>query len=230
MSRISCRALGLAVNFETAGSANLNRTTALRGTPRVMDGQLFVDTELNHPNPPKPGARTAKDLSHLSLPGEASFIASALLGKAEVDSSILSRGAISPLDCLPDRSRRASEGARWNGQPERPMQPLKNNGFADRIAAAEDAKRARLAAFKPKPMIKAVEPIDREAERAAEREAVRAARAAAKEAERLAQEERQAADQAAKRSAIKERKALTAAEQKARRDARYAARQARKGR
>ncbi|HTI66721.1 MAG TPA: DUF6481 family protein [Caulobacteraceae bacterium] len=110
------------------------------------------------------------------------------------------------------------------------MNQLKNTTFSDRITAANDAKKARLASFKPKPMVQAPTPLDREAERAAEREAVRQARAAAKEAARLEALARQEAELANKRSAIKERKALTAAEQKEKRDARYAARQARKGR
>lgn len=107
------------------------------------------------------------------------------------------------------------------------MQLLKNTNFNDRIAAANEAKKARLAAFKPKPMVQAEGPIDRAAEKAAELERIRTERAEAKEAARQAEEARLADEHAAKRSAIKARKALTAAEQKARRDARYAARKAR---
>jgi hypothetical protein len=99
-----------------------------------------------------------------------------------------------------------------------------NTNFSDRIANAEAAKKARLAAFKPKPTVQAEEVIDRAAEREAELERVRAERAAAKEAQRAAQAERKAAEAAAKRSAIKERKAAAAAEQRARREAKLAER------
>lgn len=108
------------------------------------------------------------------------------------------------------------------------MNQLKNTSFSDRITLANEAKKARLAAFKPKPMVKAEGVVDRAAEKAAELERVRAERAAAKEAARLEVLAQQEAELANKRSAIKARKALTAAEQKEKRDARYAARKARK--
>lgn len=112
-------------------------------------------------------------------------------------------------------------------------------GFADRIAAQQEAKKALLAKLKPKPHTPDPDFVSREVRMAAEREAVRAERAAAKEAARIAAAEAEAerarlafeaeaADEELKRSLRKERKALTKQEQKEKRDARYAARKARK--
>jgi hypothetical protein len=77
------------------------------------------------------------------------------------------------------------------------MQALKTN-FTDRLEAQAAAKQALLAKFKPKPMIRAVEPVDREAERRAEVERIRAERAAAKIAKEQARLAAIAADEHAK--------------------------------
>jgi hypothetical protein len=104
--------------------------------------------------------------------------------------------------------------------------PLKT-GFADRLTAQAEAKKALLAKLKPKPTVQAEVFESREAIKARELEAVRAARAAAKEEARRIAEAARLAELEAKRDERKERKALTKAEQKARRDAKYAARKAR---
>ena len=63
---------------------------------------------------------------------------------------------------------------RGRGSTERHMQQVKNvPDFADRQAAANAAKQAILAKFKPKPTVQAAEPINREAERAAKAQALR---------------------------------------------------------
>lgn len=119
------------------------------------------------------------------------------------------------------------------------MTELQRTGFAERLTAAAEAKRAMLAKFKPKPAVAASVPIDRAALRTAELERIRSDRLAAKAAKRLAlaeaaettrlaEEATVAAALDAKRGERKERKALTKAEQKAKRDARYAARKARR--
>lgn len=119
------------------------------------------------------------------------------------------------------------------------MTELQRTGFAERLTAAADAKRAMLAKFKPMAAIPAQAPVDRAAHRTAELERVRNERAAAKAAKRqaladaietarLAEVAIAAAALDAKRGERKERKALTKAEQKAKRDARYAARKARR--
>lgn len=108
------------------------------------------------------------------------------------------------------------------------MNPLKQTGFADRLSAANEAKKAQLAKFKPKPAVQAESLVTRAEERAAELEAVRRARAEAKEAARQEALAREQAAADAVRKARKERKALSEAEAKAKRDARYAARKARR--
>ena len=105
--------------------------------------------------------------------------------------------------------------------------PLKT-GFADRLTAQAEARKAMLAKMKPKPTVIAPVFESREAIRERELEAVRQARADAKEAARLEALAREEAALEAKRGERKERKALTKAEQKAKRDAKYAARKARK--
>jgi hypothetical protein len=111
------------------------------------------------------------------------------------------------------------------------MNQPQNTGFADRLKAASEAKKAMLAKFQPKPAVP--DPLfeERAAMRAAELEAARKARAEAKAAAKQALAEAEAAVAAAaleaKRGERKERKVLTKAEQKAKRDARYAARKAR---
>ena len=105
--------------------------------------------------------------------------------------------------------------------------PLKT-GFAERLTAQQDAKKALLAKLKPKPTVIAETFESREAIRERELAAVRQARTDAKEAARLDAEVRELAALEAKRGERKERKALTKSEQKAKRDAKYAARKARK--
>jgi hypothetical protein len=105
--------------------------------------------------------------------------------------------------------------------------PLKT-GFAERLTAAQEAKKAMVAKLKPKPMVAAADFETRAEIKARELAAVRQARAEAKEAARLEALAREEAALEAKRGERKERKALTKAEQKAKRDAKYAARKARK--
>jgi hypothetical protein len=118
------------------------------------------------------------------------------------------------------------------------MKHTPNAGFADRLKASGEAKKALLEKFKPKPAV--TDPLfaERAAMREAELEQVRQDRAAAKAAKKQAiADAEQAAREAeallssnaldAKRGARKERKALTKVEAKAKRDARYAARRAR---
>jgi hypothetical protein len=105
--------------------------------------------------------------------------------------------------------------------------PLKT-GFAERLTAQQDAKKALLAKLKPKPTVVAEVFESREDIRERELAAVRQARAEAKEAARLEAEARELAALEAKRGERKERKSLSKAEQKAKRDAKYAARKARK--
>jgi outer membrane protein assembly factor BamA len=104
--------------------------------------------------------------------------------------------------------------------------PLKT-GYAERLTAAQEAKKALVAKLKPKPMVAAPVFESREAIKARELAAVRQARAEAKEAARLAALANEEAQLEAKRGERRERKALTKAEEKARRDAKYAARKAR---
>ncbi len=103
--------------------------------------------------------------------------------------------------------------------------PLKT-GFAERISAQQEAKKALVAKLKPKPMIQAEVFESREELRERELATVRQARAEAKEIARLAAEAAALAELEAKRGDRKERKALTKAEQKTKRDAKYAARKA----
>jgi hypothetical protein len=100
-------------------------------------------------------------------------------------------------------------------------------GYAERLTAAQDAKKALLAKMKPKPMVTAPVLESREERRARELEAVRKTRAEAREVARAEAAAREAEALEAKRGERRERKALTKAEQKARRDAKYAARKAR---
>ena len=106
------------------------------------------------------------------------------------------------------------------------MQALKTN-FTDRLEAQAAAKQALLAKFKPKPTIRAVEPVDRDAERRAEVERIRAelgdakkaeeqARMMAKAAEVQAKIEAETSEDEIKRAERKERKAAmkTAAREK----------------
>ena len=103
--------------------------------------------------------------------------------------------------------------------------PLKT-GFAERLEAATEAKKALVAKLKPKPTVTAPVFESREEIKARELAGVRQARAEAKEAARLAAIAAEQAALDAKRGERKERKALTKAEQKAKRDAKYAARKA----
>lgn len=118
------------------------------------------------------------------------------------------------------------------------MNEILRTGFQERLKTAADAKKALLAAFKPKAASAASQIPSRAEARAAELVRVRQDRADAKvarkqaavdaiEAARLTDEAVAAAALDAKRGERKERKALTKAEAKAKRDARYAARKAR---
>ncbi len=105
------------------------------------------------------------------------------------------------------------------------MSYLKNTGFADRISAQQDAKKAMLAKFKPKAAVQDPDFDKRDEQRAAELEAVRAARAEAKEAARLEALARQEEIAAVKRAERKERKAAEVAEQRVRKEEKAAARE-----
>jgi hypothetical protein len=98
------------------------------------------------------------------------------------------------------------------------MSHLKNTGFADRISAQQEAKKAMLAKFKAKPTVQDPDFDKREELRAAELEAVRAARAEAKEKARLEALARQEEQMAVKRAERKERKALEADEMRMRKE------------
>jgi hypothetical protein len=104
------------------------------------------------------------------------------------------------------------------------MSHLKNTGFADRISAQQEAKKAMLAKFKAKPTVQDPDFDKREEQRAAELEAVRAARAEAKEQARLEAAARQEAIMAVKRAERKERKAAEAAEMRIRKEEKAQAR------
>jgi len=119
------------------------------------------------------------------------------------------------------------------------MRDRLKTGFADRIAAQQDAKKALLAKLQTKPHVPDPEFVPREERKAAERETIRAARLLEREAAKAAAEaaeaervrvsaEAEAEEEELRRSLRKERKALTKQEQKEKRDARYAARKARK--
>ncbi len=103
--------------------------------------------------------------------------------------------------------------------------PLKT-GFAERLGAQAEAKKALVAKLRPKPTVTAPAFEGRAEAKARELEVVRKARAEAKEAARLVAQATAEAALDAKRGDRKERKALTKAEQKAKRDAKYAARKA----
>lgn len=118
------------------------------------------------------------------------------------------------------------------------MNEILRTGFQERLKTAADARKALLAAFKPKPSSTASEIPSRAEARAADLVRVRQDRVEAKaarkqaaadaiEAARMSDEAVAAAALDAKRGERKERKALTKAEAKAKRDARYAARKAR---
>ncbi len=114
------------------------------------------------------------------------------------------------------------------------MNYSKQTNFADRLSAQAEAKKALLAKFKPKPMVTAPEPINRDAEREAKREAIRLERLAEKEKQREARAAREAAEREAafaaeqaaleaKRMERKERKANEKMDAQSRRAARLAA-------
>jgi hypothetical protein len=98
------------------------------------------------------------------------------------------------------------------------MSHLKNTGFADRLTAQQEAKKAMLAKFKAKPAVQDPDFDKREEQRAAELEAVRAARAEAKEKARLEALAREEEVAAVRRAERKERKALEAAEMRVRKE------------
>lgn len=114
------------------------------------------------------------------------------------------------------------------------MQQPKNSTFGDRASASAEAKKAMLAKFQSKPMVKAPEPVDRTARRQAELEVLRAQRNAEKEAARVEREaieaeakrvrqEAEMAEMESRRGARKERKTLERSEAQSRRAARLAA-------
>jgi hypothetical protein len=119
------------------------------------------------------------------------------------------------------------------------MNEFQRTSFAERLKAAAEAKKAQLAAFRPKPSVVDPQPTDRASLKQAELVRVREERTAAKAAKKLAIAVAEEASRfsaasladaatAERRGERKERKALTKAEAKVKRDARYAARKARK--
>jgi hypothetical protein len=113
------------------------------------------------------------------------------------------------------------------------MNYAKKVDFDERQKLAAEAKKALLEKFKPKPMITAVEPVDRAARLAAEREAIRAARAeekaAAAAARAIAAEQARLADLRAQEDALmmkraerKDRKTMMKMDSQQRRAARLA--------
>ena len=113
------------------------------------------------------------------------------------------------------------------------MKHDKQTKFEDRLDTANEAKKAMLARFKPKPTVTADTTVDRGAEREAELARVRAERIAQKEAAKKAKAEAEAAARRAaqeaqqqmlemKRGAIKERKAMAKNEARDRKMARLA--------
>jgi hypothetical protein len=118
------------------------------------------------------------------------------------------------------------------------MTEIQKTGFAERLKAASEAKKAMLAKFQPKPTVTDPNFAERSARRTAELDRVREDRAKAKADAKQAAADAEAAVRdaeaavaaaalEAKRGERKERKALTKAEAKDKRDARYAARKAR---
>ncbi len=116
------------------------------------------------------------------------------------------------------------------------MSQFKTVGFAERLTAAAEAKKAMLSRFKPKPAAPAsdTEFVSRQERLEAEREAVRQARAAEKEAAKAAREAAQEAERQrllldeqaqleAKRNERRERKTAMKTDAQARRAARLAA-------
>jgi hypothetical protein len=99
------------------------------------------------------------------------------------------------------------------------MRDRLKTGHAERLAAANEAKKALLAKMVVKPTVTAPVLESREERKAKELERVRAERAAAKEAARLAAIDRQANDLESKRQERRDRKAAFKAEQRARREA-----------
>lgn len=115
------------------------------------------------------------------------------------------------------------------------MKDLKQTGFADRIKAAAEAKKAMAARYPRKVAVTNPDLPNRAEEREAELTAVRAARAAAKEAARVAKAEAEAAalaarlnDQATidqmKREERKNRKAAAKEEARVKRETRKSGR------
>jgi hypothetical protein len=113
------------------------------------------------------------------------------------------------------------------------MKQPTNPGFADRLTAQAEAKKAMLARFKPKPTVVAENLVDRTARREQELEAVRRARIedrekaradriAALEAVKQTAEEAELAALEAKRAERRERKAMMRSDTQSRRSARLA--------
>ena len=113
------------------------------------------------------------------------------------------------------------------------MKPTVNPGFADRIKAQQESKKALLARFQPKPTVVADNLVDRATRKAQELEGVRRTRveerersrierAAAAEAFRLNAVNAEQAALDAKRAERKERKATMRSDAQSKRAARLA--------
>jgi Skp family chaperone for outer membrane proteins len=108
------------------------------------------------------------------------------------------------------------------------MKPSKLPNFAERQAAAADAKKALLAKFKPKPTVVDPNLDERRAARQAELEALRAKRAAERQAKREEAARKEAERRALEAEVAEAMELELRARQKAARDARYAARKQRR--
>ena len=111
------------------------------------------------------------------------------------------------------------------------MREIKNSSFADRMKSSQEAKKALLAKFKPKPHVPDPAFEERRAQKEAELQALRDARVAAKEAAVQAKVEAEEAQQQlvidaelgeldAQRAARKARKAAMKAQARAKKEAR----------
>jgi hypothetical protein len=112
-----------------------------------------------------------------------------------------------------------------------PVREIKNSSFADRMKSSQEAKKALLAKFKPKPHVPDPAFDERRAKKEAELQAVRDARVAAKEAAVQAKLDAEQAKQQevldaelseldAQRAARKARKAAMKAQARAKKETR----------
>ena len=108
------------------------------------------------------------------------------------------------------------------------MKPSKLPSFAERQAAASDAKKALLAKFKPKPTVVDDAFEERRLQRQIELEELRAKRASERQAKRQESARKEAERRALEAEIAEAMELELRAKQKAARDARYAARKQRR--